>query len=259
MPTYGGSRAVYRGSATGGGGGTGGVRRDAEVEAASRSVAQGGDAIEAVGRVQNSGGGEIKVPGEKLADVLSTTAKGVAQAEDGSILVQNGRFGGEGVSVIKPNGDVVDAPNATVNVGPGGVQSVQVGKINYVIARTRVDVTKNQKDGVISVTLPPSLRGIRMDKAGNVNGFSINPKAIPNKEIRAAAYRLMGKDGVIRIPAGSPLAKRLEADMSKAGYNRTTIQKVNEAFAETGTVYRAGDDAAGRTAPGLERKPKETA
>ena len=245
--------------ATGYAGGTGGVRRDAEVTAANRAVASGGDVTEAIGRTQNAGGGDIKVSAEKLSDALGTTSRGVAQAEDGSIIVQNGRFGGEGVSIIKPDGTTTNAPNATVSVGPGGVQSVQVGKINYVIARTRVDVTKNQKDGVVSVTLPPSLRGIRMDKAGNVNGFSINPKAIPNKEIRAAAYRLMGKDGVIRIPAGSPLAKRLEGDMSKAGYNRTTIQKINEAFAETGTVYRAGDDAAGKTAAGLERKPKETA
>jgi len=245
--------------ATGYAGGTGGVRRDSEVNAANRAVASGGDVTEAIGRTQNAGGGDIKVSGEKLADALATTPRGVAQAEDGTILVQNGRFGGEGVSVIKPNGDVTQAPNATVTVGPSGVQSVQVGKINYVIARTRVDVTKNQKDGVVSVTLPPSLRGARFDKQGNLNGFSINPKAIPNKEIRAAAYRLMGKDGVIRIPAGSPLAKRLDADMSKAGYNRTTIQAVNQAFAETGTVYRAGDDAAGKTAAGLERKPKETA
>lgn len=256
MPTYGGGASTF---ATGYAGGTGGVRRDAEVNAAGRALAQGGDAVETIGRVQNAGGGDVKVPSDKLGDVLGTTARGVAQAEDGSIIVQNGRFGGEGVSIIKPDGTTTEAPNATVTVGPGGVQSVQVGKINYVIARTRVDVTKNQKDGVVSVTLPPSLRGARFDKQGNLNGFSINPKAIPNKEIRAAAYRLMGKDGVIRIPAGSPLAKKLEGGMSKAGYDRTTIQKVNEAFAETGTVYRAGDDAAGRTAAGLERKPKETA
>ena len=256
MPTYGGGRATF---ATGYAGGTGGVRRDAEVTAAQRAASAGGDAIEVVGRVQNAGGGEVKISKDKLGDVLSTTPNGVAQATDGSILVQNGRFGGEGVSVISPDGTIKEAPNATVTVGPNGVQSVQVGKLNYVIARTKVDVTKNQKDGVVSVTLPPSLRGIRMDKAGNVNGYSINPKAIPNKEIRAAAYRLMGKDGVLRIPADSPLAKRLGQDMSKAGYNRTTIQKINEAFAETGTVYRAGDDAAGRTAAGLERKPKQEA
>jgi hypothetical protein len=245
--------------ATGYAGGSGGVRRDAEVTAANRAVGSGGDVTEALGRVQNAGGGDIKVSGEKLDAVLGNTPRGVAQAEDGSIIVQNSRFGGEGVSVIKPNGETTTAPNATVSVSPSGVQSVQIGKLNYVIARTRVDVTKNQKDGVVSVTLPPSLRGARFDKAGNVNGWSINPKAIPNKEIRAAAYRLMGKDGVLRIPAGSPLAKRLEGDMSKAGYGRSTIQKVNEAFAETGTVYRAGDDAAGRTAAGLERKPKENA
>lgn len=256
MPTYGAGASTY---ATGYAGGTGGVRRDAEVNAANRSVAGGGDITEAIGRTRNAGGGEIKVSGEKLADALGTTSRGVAQAEDGSVIVQNGRFGGEGVSIIKPDGTTTTAPNATVKVGADGVQSVQVGKINYVIARTRVDVTKNQKDGVVSVTLPPSLRGARFDKQGNLNGFSINPKAIPNKEIRAAAYRLMGKDGVIRIPSGSPLAKRLEAGLSKAGYDRTTIQKVNEAFAETGTVYRAGDDAAGKTAAGLERKPKETA
>ena len=245
--------------ATGYAGGSGGVRRDAEVTAANRAVGSGGDAVEALGRVQNAGGGDLKVAKEKLGDVMATSPTGVAQAEDGSILVQNGRFGGDGVSVVAPDGTVTNAPNATVKVGPGGVESIQVGKMNYVIARTRVDVTKDQKTGVVSVSIPTSLRGIRMDKAGNVNGFSINPKAIPNKALRAAAYRLMGKDGVMRIPAGSPLAKRLEQDMSKAGYSRTTMLKINEAMAETGTAYRAGDDAAGRTAAGLERKPKETA
>jgi hypothetical protein len=226
---------------TGAAGGVGsGVRRSAEVEAANRSVSSGGDAVEAVGRVQNAGGGVIRVGADQLHEVLGTSGRGVAQASDGSIIFK--APGSNEVKVVSPDGTVKSAGAAQVAVGKSGVDGLRIGGTNYVIARTRVDITKNIKDGLISINLPPSLRGAAYDKDGNLNGWKLNAKAITDKAVRAAAYRLMSKEGVLRIPKDSPVYAKLEARLSKAGYSRDTIGAINQLFNETENFrYKAGD------------------
>ena len=220
----------------------------AEVEAANRSVANGGDVNEAIGRIQAAGGGTLKVRSQDVGRILAVTPLGVMQAQDGSILVQDTRFGGkkDAFSVIKPDGTVEVAKGGTVTVNAAGVQSVSFGKgSTYVVQRTRVDVTKNQKDGMFSINLPPNLRGAAFDKSGNLNGWKINPKAIPDKAVRAWVYQHMSKDGTLRFPSESPVAGKLGALLSKAGYARTEIGTINQIFKETqGARYNAGDKAA---------------
>jgi hypothetical protein len=220
----------------------------AEVEAANRSVASGGSVVEAIARITNAGGGTLKVDREDVGRILAVTQFGVMQAKDGTIIVQDTRFGGkkDAVTLIKPNGEQETVKGGQVTVGADGVQSIKFGNgSSFVVQKTRVDVTKNQKDGMFSINLPPNLRGAAFDKEGNVNGWKINPKAIPDKAVRAWVYQHMSKDGTLRFPSESPVAAKLGALLSKAGYARTNIGTINQIFKETqGARYQAGDKAA---------------
>ena len=220
----------------------------AEITAANRSIASGGDVLEAVGRIKNAGGGVIRVKAEQVGQLLQNTPKGILQASDGSIVVLHTAFGGkrDAVSIIDAKtGEARKASGGEFQVNAqGDITGARFGGSTYVVQRSNVDITKNMKDGIISVMMPPNLRGAAYDKQGNLNGWKINPKAIPNKEIRAQVYRLMGKDGVIRIPKESPVYAKLEARLSKAGYSRTTMAEVFKTFQETENFrYKAGDDA----------------
>lgn len=225
-----------------------GTRNRAEEAAANAAVAGGGDVLEALARVQNAGGGTLRIPASQVGKLLEKTPIGVMQSADGSILVQDTRFGGKraAFTLIKPDGTQEQKGAGTVQIGPDGVQSIKFGSGSpFVVQRTRVDVTRNQKDGVLSINLPPSLKGAAFDKDGNLNGWKINPKAIPDKEVRAWVYQHMSKEGTMRFPSDSPVAAKLNALLSKAGYGRTNIGTINQIFKETaGARYRAGDKAA---------------
>jgi hypothetical protein len=250
---------MARGQATGGGYAsnavTSGVNARAETTAANSSLAGGGDVKEAVARVQNAGGGEVKVSADQVGDVVSQTPMGVLQAADGSIVVDGKRVGIEGVAVVRPDGTVEEAKGAAVKVGPGGVESVKFGGSTFVVQKTKVDVTKNQRDGLLTVNLPPSLRGVALDKQGNINGWRINPKAIPDKAVRAWLYQNLSKDGTLKFPSNSPVAAKLSALLSKAGYARVPVGKVNEILNATPEArYVAGTKAGLRAAFGAAQK-----
>ncbi len=208
-------------------------------------MSQGGSVTEAIGRIRNAGGGVIRVPAEKVAEALATTPRGVLQASDGSVVVLDTRFGGkkDAVTIINTDGSTKKVTGAQVLVNnQGDVVGARFGGSNYVVARTNVDITKNQRDGLISINLPPNLRGASYDKAGNLNGWKINPKAIKDPAVRAAVYRLMDKSGVIKVPKDSPIYAKLEARLSKAGYERTKVGEIDRLFQETENFrYRAGD------------------
>jgi hypothetical protein len=225
-----------------------GTRNRAEEVAANKSVASGGDVNEAIGRLQNAGGGTLRVPRGEVGRILGLTPFGVMQAKDGTIIVQDTRFGGkrDAVTLIKPNGERESVGAGKVSVDANGVETIKFGNgSSFVVQRTRVDVTKNQKDGVLSINLPTNLRGGSFDKAGNLNGWKINPKAFTDKAVRAFLYKNMSKDGVLRFPADSPVAAKLTALVSKAGYGRIPVGEINRIFNETeGARYRAGDKAA---------------
>lgn len=229
-----------------------------EVEAANRSVREGGDVIEAIGRVRAAGGGTLKVPRSEVGRILSTTPFGVMKATDGSLVVQDTRFGGkkDAFTVIKPDGTQEKKSGGTVTIGPDGVQTIKFGSgSSYVVQRTRVDVTKNQRDGIISISLPPNLRGAAFDKAGNLNGWKINPKAVPDKAVRAWLYQNMSKEGTLRFPAQSPVASKLSALLSKAGYARTNMATINQIFNSTPDArYVAGTKAGLRAAFGAAQR-----
>jgi hypothetical protein len=236
-----------------------GTGNRAEVEAANRALRDGNaDVLQALARVQNAGGGTMKIRADQVGTILQKTPFGVMAAKDGSIVVQDTRFGGkkDAFTVIKPDGTVEKKTGGEVTVGPGGVESIKFGAGSpFVVAKTRVDITKNQKDGVISVALPPNLRGAAFDKAGNLNGWKINPKAITDKAVRAWVYTHMAKDGTLRFPAESPVASKLNALLSKAGYARTNIGTINQIFKETGEArYVAGTKAGLRAAFGAQQK-----
>ena len=220
----------------------------AEITAANRSIASGGDLLEAVGRVKNAGGGVIRVKAEQVGQLLANTPKGILQASDGSIVVLDRAFGGKKDAITIIDAKTGEARKATggefqVN-SQGDITGARFGGSTFVVQRTNVDITKNMKDGLISVMMPPNLRGAAYDKSGNLNGWRINPKAIPDQAIRAAVYRLMGKDGVIRIPKESPVYAKLEARLSKAGYDRAKMGEIFQLFKETENFrYKAGDDA----------------
>lgn len=230
-----------------------GTGNRAEVTAANKALQSGdADVLQALARVQNAGGGTLIIKASQVGELLQKTPLGVMVAKDGSIVVQDTRFGGkkDAFTVLNPDGSIEKKTGGTVTVGPQGVESIKFGGgSSFVVARTKVDITKNQKDGVISVQLPPSLRGAAFDKAGNLNGWRINPKAIPDKAVRAWLYQNMSKDGTLRFPPDSPVAGRLTALLSKAGFGRTNIGTINQVFNETPTArYVAGQKAAERAA-----------
>lgn len=225
-----------------------GTRNRAEEAAANAAVAGGGDVLEALARVQNAGGGTLRIPKAQVSKLLEKTPLGLMQSADGSILVQDTRFGGkrDAFTLIKPDGTQEQKGAGEVKVGPNGIESVKFGNGSpFVVQRTRVDVTRNQKDGVLSISLPPSLKGASFDKDGNLNGWKINPKAIPDKAVRAWVYQHMSKEGVLRFPSDSPVAGKINALLSKAGFGRTNIGTINQILNETSQArYRAGDKAA---------------
>lgn len=230
-----------------------GTGNRAEVEAANRAVREGKSGVtEALARILNAGGGTLIVRPEQVAEVLATTPFGTMVAKDGSVVVQDTRFGGkkDAFTVINPDGSIEKKTGGQVTVGPQGIESIKFGGgSSFVVARTKVDITKNQKDGIVSVALPPNLRGAAFDKEGNLNGWRINPKAIPDKAVRAWLYQNMSKDGTLRFPADSPVGQKLSALLSKAGFGRTNIGAVNEVFRSEPTArYVAGQKAAERAA-----------
>jgi hypothetical protein len=230
-----------------------GTGNRAEVTAANKALQSGdADVLQALARVQNAGGGTLIIRASQVGDLLQKTPLGVMVAKDGSIVVQDTRFGGkkDAFTILNPDGSVEKKTGGTVTVGPQGVESIKFGGGSpFVVARTKVDITKNQKDGIISVALPPNLRGAAFDKDGNLNGWKINPKAIPDKAVRAWLYQNMAKDGTLRFAADSPVGQKLSALLSKAGYGRSNIGAVNEVFrAEPTARYVAGQKAAERAA-----------
>jgi len=219
--------------------------RRAELEAAYRAVQNGGDVKAALGRIQNAGGGVLTLSNpQAIAGALAQTPNGVAIGDkDGNIIVDTTRLGVPNgrILAIDKAGNEYELKKVDVQVGKNGVESIKVGDSNFEIGRTKVDITENQRTQLLTANLPPSLRGVATDKDGNVNGWKIDPKAFPDPQMRAALYQRMDKSGVLRFPSDSQVAQNLRGELSKAGYGRVDVSRLNEIFKSSGVTYSAGD------------------
>jgi hypothetical protein len=228
-----GGRTFY-GAYTGGGftrgGGAGGVRRDAEVTAAQRAVSSGGDVGEAVARVQNAGGGEIKLNKDQVADALSLR-RGVAVSENGALMLDMGKISdsallkGE-IKMFDRNGKEMKMERTvTVQIVENGISGFRVGTAGgtFQPARQKAEITDEQRQAILGANLPLQLKGARFNSSGQINGFKINPEQF-DKPTRAALYKNSSPDGTMRFSPNSPVGKALAGQLGDSGIN---IQKLN--------------------------------
>jgi len=213
------------------GGGAGGVRRDAEVTAAQRSVSSGGDVAEAVARVQNAGGGEIKLSGEQVADALSLR-RGVAVGPNGALMLDMGKISDSNllkgqIKMFDRNGKEMKMERTvTVQIVENGISGFRVGTAGgtFQPARQKAEITDEQRQAILTANLPLQMKGMRFNQSGQVNGFKINPEQFPDKATRAALYKNSGPDGTMRFSPNSPVGKALQGQLGDSGIN---IQKLN--------------------------------
>lgn len=212
-------------SATGFGGagrgvGVGGVRRDAEVEAAGRSVASGGDVIEAVARVQNAGGGEIKIPVTSATKVLNRVAVNPA----GALLINTGALTGDlangELKLISPEGREIKLERTvTVMVTENGIGGFRMGTARgFQPMRQQAEITTEQRDAILNSTTAPQLKGARWSVDGTkITGWSLDKDTFPDKELRAAIYRTgaVGSNGVLRFTPRGPLGEKVQDAMAE--------------------------------------------
>ena len=220
--------------AAGGGGGAGGVRRDAEVEAAQRVVSGGGNVTEAIARVQNAGGGELKVNQEGLKDVIALLPRPVMSGPNGAIVMNTGILSGDptkGKLVMfgKDGKELKMDRTVTVMVAENGVSGARMVSSNGTLQpiRNKAEITPEQQAAILTANLPPQLKNARFNQQGQINGWKIPEDAIEDKAARAAMYKHMGRDGVLRVYPNSPAAAKLQAAV---GGNLTNAGLMQDLF-----------------------------
>ena len=197
------------------GNGVGGVRRDAEVEASQRSVASGGDVVEAIARVQNAGGGEVKIPVTSATKVLNK----VALTPNGQLIVNTGALTGDltngELKMFDPNGKEIKMDRTvTVMVTENGISGFRQQSANGVFQpmRQQAEITQEQRDAILNSTIAPQLRGARWSVDGSkITGWSLDKDLFPDKELRAAIYRTgaVGSNGVLKFTPRGPLGEKI--------------------------------------------------
>ena len=230
---YGSTATAFGGGAAGGGaGGAGGVRRDAEVEASQRSVASGGDVGEAAARVQNAGGGELKLTSEQAGNLLSLRGGNISKNENGAIVLDMGKvtdnplLNGQ-LKMFDANGKERKMDRTvTVQIIENGISGFRVGTAGgtFQPARGKATITDEQRQAILAANQPPQLQNARYNKSGQINGWKISPEIFPDKATRAVLYKNMGRDGILRFPADSPVGKALGDLRTGSGVN---IAKLN--------------------------------
>ena len=220
--------------------GVGGVRRDAEVEAAGRSVASGGDALEAVVRIQNAGGGEIKIPVTSATKVLNR----VAVSPNGALIVNTGALTGDllngELKMFDPNGKEIKMDRTvTVMVAENGISGFRQPSANGVFQpmRQQAEITMEQRDAILNSTIAPQLRGARWSVDGTkITGWSLDKDLFPDKELRAAIYRTgaVGSNGVLKFTPRGPLGEKIVESIANWAesnkYPRIKGTLMNEVF-----------------------------
>jgi hypothetical protein len=208
----------------GAGGGSGGVRRDAEVEAANRGVAGGGNVGQAIARVQNAGGGEVKIPADKLKDAMDLTTRKIAVGPGGAILLDTRAISTDGlkgdVKMYDRNGKEMKMERTvTAQVVENGVSGFRMGTSNFTFqpVRQKVELTDAQRSAVLTANLPPQLSGMRFNEKGQINGFKINPELVPDKAVRNYLYSNTGRDMTMRFTPDSPVGKALQGQLAQGG------------------------------------------
>lgn len=214
------------------GGGAGGVRRDAEVTASQRAVASGGDVGEAVARVQNAGGGEIKVNSAQAGELLSLRTNGLAMGPGGALMLDMGKVSDNPLlngqlKMFDANGKEMKMERTvTVQIVENGISGFRMGTKSgtFQPARGKATITDEQKQAILTANLPLQMKNARFNKSGQINGWKLDPELFPEKEVRAALYKNMGRDGILRFPADSPVGKALGDFRQGNGIN---LQKLN--------------------------------
>ena len=215
------------------GGGAGGVRRDAEVTASQRSVASGGDVGEAAARVQNAGGGELKLTSEQAGNLLSLRGGNIIKNDNGAIVLDMGKvtdnplLNGQ-LKMFDVNGKEMKMERTvTVQIIENGISGYRMGTKagTFTPARGKATITDEQRQAILSANQPPQLQNARYNKSGQINGWKISPELFPDKATRAALYKNMGRDGILRFPADSPIAKSL-GDL-RTGSGAVNVAKLN--------------------------------
>lgn len=225
---------VATGELIGGGGraGAGGVRRDAEVEASQRSLSSGGDVGEAVARVQNAGGGELKLTSAQAGNLLSLRNGGIAVGSNGAILMDMGKvsdsplLNGQ-IKMFDANGKERKMERTvTVQIVENGISGYRMGTAGgtFQPARGKATITEEQKQAILTANLPLQMKNARFNQSGQINGWKISPEIFPDKATRAALYKNMGRDGVLRFSSDSPVGKAL-GDLRQG--NGINLQKLN--------------------------------
>jgi hypothetical protein len=212
------------------GGGAGGVRRDAEVTASQRSVSSGGDVKEAIARVQNAGGGEIKLNKDQVADALSLR-RGVALGPNGALMLDMGKISNS--DLLKGEIKMFDSKGkemkmertVTVQIVENGISGFRMGTAGgtFQPARGKAEITDEQRQAILGANLPLQLKGARFNASGQINGFKINPEQF-DKPTRAALYKNSSPDGTMRFSPNSPVGKALQGQLGDSGIS---IQKLN--------------------------------
>jgi hypothetical protein len=225
--TYGAATGSLRGDNLGtgaAGGGAGGVRRDAEVTAAQRAVSGGSDANQAVARVQNAGGGELKLTSEQLSNVLRLRDNGLSVAGNGAIMVDMSKLGtsdllkGEIKMFDSKGKEMKMERTVTVQIVENGISGYRMGTKagTFTPARGKAEITEEQRQAILGANMPLQMRGAVFNKSGQINGWKISPEIFPDKATRAALYKHMNRDGTLRFSPDSPVAKSL-ADIRGGG------------------------------------------
>lgn len=206
-----------------------GVRRGAELEAAQRSLASGGDVGEAVARTINAGGGELRLSGDQLPEALRL------RRQEGPMLTENGAVmldlrslmsSGGGEAGLKGNivafgldgKEIKTDRTVTVTVVENGIAAIKVADsmFRFQPQRQKVEITKEQRDAILTANLPPQMKGLRFNQSGQINGYKLDPEKF-DKATRAALYKQTGSDGVLRFAPGSFVAKALENQLPAGG------------------------------------------
>ena len=212
-----------------------GVRRGAEVEAANRSLASGGDGAEAVARVMNAGGGELRMSGDKLPEVLALRGQSAGVTENGAIMMDlrqimagNAEIKGNIVAFGLDGKEIKTDRTVTATVVENGISSIKVADslFRFSPQRAKVEITEDQRQAILTANLPPQMKGLRFNQSGQINGYKINPDLIPDKSVRNMLYKATGSDGVLRFPAGSPVAKALENQLPATRVDAIKLDKV---------------------------------
>jgi hypothetical protein len=197
--------------------GVGGVRKDAEVEAAGRSVASGGDVLEAIARVQNAGGGEVKIPTDRAGNLI----KIATVSDTGLLMINTGAVTGDlangEIKLFDTKGKEIKTDRTvTVMVTENGIGGFRQMSSNGVFQpmRQKAEITEEQRNAILNSTVPPHLKGARWSVDGSrITGWSLDKAVFPDKEMRNAIYRTgaVGSNGVLKFTPRGPLGDKITA------------------------------------------------